>query len=89
MNRKIEAIVGLNIRRERIRNKMTQDILAAKLQLRGCDISRSAVAKIEAGQRHVYPDEVIVLRDILKTDFETILHVENVEMLYQQDQRYY
>lgn len=89
MNRKIEAIVGLNIRSERIRNKMTQEILAAKLQLRGCDISRSAVAKIEAGQRHVYPDELIVLIDILKTDFDTLLHVENVEMLYQQDQRYY
>ena len=53
MNKKIEAQIGNNIRALRELKKMTQDELAAKLQINGCDITRSAVAKIEVGQRHL------------------------------------
>lgn len=53
---------------------MTQDVLAAKMQLSGCDITRSAVAKIECGQRHIYPDEIILIKKILKVSFEDILN---------------
>lgn len=56
---------------------MTQDILAAKLQLRGCDITRSAVAKIEVGARHLYPDEIIALREILRVSYEEIFDVSD------------
>lgn len=72
MNRLIERKVGENIRKIRESKGITQDMLAAKLQLRGCDITRSAVAKIEVGQRHLYPDEVILIRKILNTSFEEI-----------------
>ena len=75
MNRKIETKVGNNIRRIREGKGMTQDTLAAKLQLRGCDITRSAVAKIEVGQRHLYPDEVILIKEILNTTFEKIFEL--------------
>ena len=51
---------------------MTQEQLAAKLQLGGCDITRSAVAKIEVGQRHLYPDEIILIKNILKADYSEI-----------------
>ena len=53
---------------------MTQEILAAKLQLTGCDITRSALAKIEVGQRHLYPDEVISIKELLNTDFNSIFY---------------
>ncbi len=53
---------------------MTQEELAAKLQLRGCDITRSAVAKIEVGQRHLYPDEICLIKEILNTDFDSIFY---------------
>ncbi len=76
MNRQIEAAVGRNIRRLREARGMTQDTLAAKLQLSGCDITRSAVAKIEVGQRHLYPDEVILIRRILNTSFDAIFQLE-------------
>ena len=72
MNRAIERKVGNNIRRIRESKGFTQDMLAAKLQLKGCDITRSAVAKIEVGQRHLYPDEVILIREILNTSYEDI-----------------
>ena len=68
----IEKKVGNNIRKIREEKGFTQDMLAAKLQLNGCDITRSAIAKIEVGQRHLYPDEVILIREILNTTFEAI-----------------
>lgn len=75
MNREIETKVGINIRRIREAKGMTQDTLAAKLQLSGCDITRSAVAKIEVGQRHLYPDEIILIRQILNTTFDAIFEI--------------
>ena len=75
MNKEIELKVGYNIRRIRESRSMTQDMLAAKLQLCGCDITRSAVAKIEVGQRHLYPDEIILIRQILNTTFEAIFEI--------------
>lgn len=72
MNKGIETKIGNNIRKIRESKGMTQDTLAAKLQLSGCDITRSAVAKIEVGQRHLYPDEIILIRKILSTTYEAI-----------------
>lgn len=48
------------------------ELLFAKLQLAGCDITRSAVAKIEVGQRHIYPDEILHIRRILHTTYEEL-----------------
>ena len=72
MNKTIETKIGKNIRTIRENAGMTQDSLAAQLQLHGCDITRSAVAKIEVGQRHLYPDEIILLKKILKVRFDDI-----------------
>lgn len=74
MNPLIEKQVGMNIRHLRERAGMTQDMMASQLQLRGCDITRSAVAKIEVGQRHLYPDEIILIKEILNVEFDEILH---------------
>ena len=73
MNVYVEKQIGKNIRRIRERAGMTQEILAAKLQLRGCDITRSAVAKIEVGQRHLYVDELILLKEIFSVSYDEIL----------------
>ena len=72
MNHTVEKRVGNNIRILREKANMTQEVLAAKLQLLGCDITRSAVAKIEVGQRHLYPDEVILIKRILNVRYEDI-----------------
>lgn len=74
MNKKMESEIGKNIRKIRENKKITQEELAAKLQLRGCDITRSAVAKIEVGQRHLYPDEICLIKEILNTDFDSIFY---------------
>lgn len=74
MNREKEREVGNNIRKIREAMGMTQEKLSTKLQLAGCDITRSAVAKIEVGQRHLYPDEIILIKEILGTDFDAIFY---------------
>lgn len=74
MNKETEKQIGLNIKIIRESVGMTQETLSAKLQLNGCDITRSAVAKIEVGQRHLYPDELILIKEILNTDFDTIFY---------------
>ena len=76
MNAIIEKKVSNNIRNLREKAGFTQEYIATKLQLNGCDITRSAVAKIEVGQRHLYPDEIILLRKILKVSYEDIFNIE-------------
>ena len=73
MNAAIEKRIGKNIRKLRIKAKLTQETLSAKLQTEGCDITRSALAKIEVGQRHIYPDELIAFKKLLNTDYEILL----------------
>ena len=72
MNVEVDKRVGKNIKNLREQAGMTQDLLATKLQLSGCDITRSAVAKIEVGQRHLYTDEIILIKQILNVPYEEI-----------------
>lgn len=67
-----ERKIGQNIKRLRCERMWSQDQLAAKLQVEGCDITRSAVAKIEVGQRHLYPDEIKTLKTIFKINYEDL-----------------
>lgn len=75
MDAMIEKRIGKNIRALRERAKLTQEQVAAKLQTNGCDITRSAVAKIEVGQRHLYPDEILLLKEILSATFDEIFDI--------------
>ena len=72
MNPEYERLFGKNIRRAREAKQLTQEQVAAKLQIGGCDITRSALAKIEVGQRHVYPDEIRLLKTILSVTYDEL-----------------
>ena len=72
MNYSVEKRIGNNIRVLREKKNMTQEQLSAKLQLSGCDLTRSAVAKIEVGQRHLYPDEILLIKNILGVSYDEI-----------------
>ena len=76
MNNQIEKKIGDNIRLFRERAGITQELLATRLQLEGCDITRSAVAKIEVGQRHLYPDEIILIKKILNVSYDDIFNID-------------
>ena len=73
MNIEFEKEVGKKIRCFREKNKFTQEQLAAKLQVEGCDITRSALAKIEVGQRHIYIDEFKLLAELLGVEYADLL----------------
>ena len=75
MNAAVEKQIGGNIRALRERAGMTQEQLSIRLQLLGCDVTRSAVAKIEVGQRHLYPDEIILIKNILCVDYDDIFEL--------------
>ncbi len=72
MNMEYERSVGQNIRRLRMEQNLTQDQFAAQLQTRGCDVTRSALAKMEVGQRHIYLDELKQIHDILNVSYEEL-----------------
>lgn len=76
MDINIERKIGCNVRMLRERAGLTQEQLSANLQLRGCDMTRSAVAKIEVGQRHIYPDEIVLLKEILHATYEEIFDIK-------------
>ncbi|MBQ9393818.1 MAG: helix-turn-helix transcriptional regulator [Oscillospiraceae bacterium] len=73
MDAAIERRIGQNIRALREKVNLTQEMMAAQLQVRGCDMTRSALAKIEVGQRHLYPDELIAIRDVLGVSYDDLL----------------
>ena len=75
MNPTIEKKIGERIRALRECAGLTQEQVAAQLQVRGCDITRSALAKIEVGQRHLYPDEILLLKEILHTTYDEIFKI--------------
>lgn len=68
-----EKTVGQKLRYLREKSGLTQEQLSAKLQVNGCDITRSALAKIEVGQRHLYIDELRQFRKILCVTYDDIL----------------
>lgn len=75
MNIDIEKRIGQNIKKLRKKLGITQDVLSAKLQVRGCDLTRSSIAKIEVGQRHLYPDEIISIKEIFNVSYDDIFKI--------------
>ena len=73
MNYEYEKAVGQRIRQFRELRGLTQEQVSAKLQTMVCDITRSALAKIEVGQRHIYLDELKRLAKILNITYEELL----------------
>lgn len=72
MNQQYSKRMGSNLARLRQEKGLTQEQLAARLQVQGCDLTRSALAKIEVGQRHLYPDEIKALTEVLAVSYEQL-----------------
>ena len=77
MNQGYEYQLGQRLRALRETKKLTQEQLSAQLQTRGCDITRSALAKMEVGQRHIYPDELFLLKVLLQVEFDDLFPMMN------------
>lgn len=77
VNEIIEKKICKNIKNIRKKLGYTQDFVATKLQLLGCDITRSAFAKIEVGQRHIYLDEIIFIKQVLNVEYDEIFNIKD------------
>lgn len=74
MDINFEKQFGANLRKIRESKKMTQETVAAKMQVNGCDLTRSALAKIEVAQRHIYADEILLLKEIYGVSFDELFY---------------
>ena len=72
MDQQYSERMGRHLAKLRQEKGLTQEQLAARLQVQGCDLTRSALAKIEVGQRHLYPDEIKALSVALGISYEQI-----------------
>ncbi|MBS1419397.1 MAG: XRE family transcriptional regulator [Clostridia bacterium] len=66
-------IIGNKVRMLRIRNGLTQEALAAKLQLNGFNFSALTILRIENGTRFVPDYEVKALSEIFNVCYEELL----------------
>lgn len=60
--------------RKRCIPKMSQRILAEKLQLNGIDVDKNAIQRIESGERFVTDIELKVLAEVLNVNVEELLN---------------
>ncbi len=66
-------LCGDRVREARVRNKITQADLAARLQVAGVIMERDSVSRIEIGTRFVTDYELSVLSDVLGVSVEWLL----------------
>lgn len=72
MDYEYSKAMGLNLQSLRQKKGLTQEQLSARLQVLGCDLTRSALAKIECGQRQLYPDELKALKTVLEVGYDQL-----------------
>lgn len=65
-------MIGPAVKELRDSKNMTQEDLAAQMQLRGVDIETLSITRIETGQRFVPDYEVFALADCLNVDMESL-----------------
>ena len=66
-------ICGTRVKEARKKLGITQDELAARLQIEGVNIERDSVSRIEIGTRFVADYELLLLSKILKVSTEYLL----------------
>ncbi|MGI5824532.1 MAG: helix-turn-helix domain-containing protein [Bacillota bacterium] len=67
-------IIGQKLREIRLEKKLTQNDLAAKLQLHGYEFDRITILRIEKGLRFVPDYEIKMLCEVLNISYEKLLN---------------
>lgn len=60
-------ICGERVRKERVTRRLSQERLAAKMQMRGVEIEQDAISRVEAGERLVTDYELRAYARSLKS----------------------
>lgn len=72
-------ICGKKLKEFRKQSKFSQDTLAAKLQLKGLDVSQTTISLIETEKRIVTDFELKYLAIVLKVSIDELLEMEEDE----------
>ena len=70
---KTRNIIGEKVKLARVQNKITQEQLAARLELNDIQIDRIAISRIESGNRFVADYEVVEIAKALNISIEFLL----------------
>lgn len=68
-----EIRIGENIRRVRLERGIGQTELVRMLQLKGVEMTRETLVKIERGIQHIQAVQLRALRDALDTSYDELL----------------
>lgn len=69
-------ICGTRVKLARKKKKMTQEELAAKMQIEGVLIERNSICKMEIGERFVADYELVALSKILEVSIQWLLTID-------------
>lgn len=69
-------ICGERVKAARKKLKLSQEMLAAKLQVEGVTIERDSISRIEIGTRFVADYEILILSEILGVSPSYLLGLE-------------
>lgn len=71
-------VCGDKIRQMRVKRRMSQSDLAAKLQVEGVMLERDSISRIESGTRFVADFELCVFAKVLGVEIEWLLEAAEV-----------
>lgn len=74
---KQDISIGKNLRKLRLQVDLTQEQVAAQMQVRGCNVSRETYSMMERGKYSIRISELIALRQIFHADYNNFF--ENIE----------
>ena len=69
----LNNVCGKNIAKYRLESKISQRVLADRMQLVGIDIDKNAIQRIEYGKRFVTDIELIAFSKVFNVSFEELL----------------
>lgn len=72
----LDRHVGGKVKYYRKQQKLTQEELAARLQTRGCNITRTMVGHIETGYRTTSIFEIDALVQVLEIDYNMLFQID-------------
>lgn len=67
---KQDISIGENLRRLRKDNGLSQEAVAAKLQVMGLPISREIISQMELGRYSIRVSVLLALKELYKADFD-------------------
>ena len=70
-------ICGNQIRLARVKKRLSQSDLAAKMQVEGVILERDSISRIESGTRFVTDYELLTLAKVLNTDIGRLLSCDD------------